>query len=66
VARPELRHAVHENLAIDLACDMDNPELSDAEFRGKSRALLARTRTAARQTRNRFLSTALMLFLTAY
>src|ERR1035441_2004334 len=66
VPRPDLRHAVHKNLAIELACDMDTPELSDAEFRGKSPALLARSRTAAGQTRNRFLSTALMLFLTAY
>jgi hypothetical protein len=51
VARPEPRHHLPEEVACVLACVMDDAEVSDAEYRERSRVLLAPWRPGARQAR---------------
>jgi hypothetical protein len=51
VARPEPRHHLPEEVAYALACVMDDAAVSDAEYRERSRVLLAPWRPGARQGR---------------
>ena len=51
VARPEPRQHLPEEVACELARVMDDTEVSDAEYRERSRILLAPWRAGARQAR---------------
>jgi hypothetical protein len=51
VARPEPRHHLLEEVACALAYVMDNTDVSDADYRERSRVLLAPWRPGARQAR---------------
>jgi len=51
VARPEPHHHLPEEVAFVLARVMDDSEVSDAEYRERSRVLLAPWRPGARQGR---------------
>ena len=51
VARPEPHHHLPEEVAFVLARVMDDSEVSDAEYRERSRVLLAPWRPGARQAR---------------
>ena len=51
LARPESRAAVPEEVARDLASAVDDPALSDADYRARARALLAPWAPGARRSR---------------